>query len=58
MDVARPVVQVENLRRLGDRAKQRIVTPGPLLLLVETDRRAFGMPTGRKDRAVEVERHA
>ena len=57
MHVARPVVQVEDLGCLGHRAEQGVVASGPFLLLVEADRRPFGMPAGRKHRTVEVERH-
>jgi len=56
MDIAATVIQIEELASLSHRTKQWVITAGSLLLLVETNRCAFGVTPRRKYGTIEVQR--
>lgn len=56
MHIARAGKHIENLPRLCYRAEQRIITPLPLLLLVEADCCPFGLSARAQNRAIEIKR--
>jgi hypothetical protein len=58
MNIARTVKKVKELPGLGHGAKQGIVASRPLLRLVETHCRSFGMPLGGLDRPVKIKGQA
>ena len=56
MDIARPMINIKHLTRLGNRAEQRIITTRSFFLPVESDRRAFpSTPLGRKHHPIKVQ---
>ena len=58
MDITGPVVNIEDLVCLRNGTKQRVVAARPLLFLVETHRRSFGVASCAQHRTVEVKRHS
>ena len=57
MDIPGAMQHIEHLPRLGDGAKEGIITALALLLAVKPHRRALGKARGAKYRAIEIERH-
>lgn len=57
MHIARAGKHIEDLSCLGYRAEQRIIAPLPLLLFVESNRRALGLSARAQDRSVKIKRH-
>ena len=58
VDIPGAVVHIEDRVGLRHGAKQRVVAARPLLFLVETHRRAFGVASGAQHRTVEVKRES
>ena len=53
-----PVVNIEDLVCMRNATKQRVVAVRPLLFLLETHRRSFGVASCAQHRPVEVKRHS
>ena len=56
VDIAGPVVHIQDLICLGDRTEERIVAACPFLLLVEAHCRSLGMAARAQHGTVEVQR--
>lgn len=57
VDIAGTGKHIEDLPCLSYRTEQRIIAPLSLLLFVETDRCAFGLPSRAQNRPVKIKRH-
>src|SRR4030042_1476255 len=59
MNISRTMINVKDLPRLSDRAKQRIITPGSLFLPVKSNRRPLNAsPLRPRHRPIKIQRQS
>jgi hypothetical protein len=56
MNISRTKQNVKNLTRLSDRAKQRIITPGPFFFVIDFGGSFGSTLTGQDDRSIKIQR--
>ena len=54
MDVPRPMVKIQYLACLGNRAEQRIIAPLAFLLFVEANSGSLRVSTGTQHRSIKI----